>query len=453
MSFPSDFIWGAATASYQIEGSVRADGRKPSIWDVFSATPGKTFNSDSGEIACDHYNRWKDDIALMKELGLQSYRFSLAWPRIIPDGRGKINPAGLDFYSRLVDGLLEAGIRPWATLYHWDLPYDLHRQGGWINPAISDAFAEYALAVAEVLGDRVTDWMTFNEPQCILGLGYEAGVHAPGLKAPVQDLMYGLHNHLVAHGKAVDALRSVGGGVFNIGYVPTAQSFIPVNDSPEEVEAAKNAFFSYKPRHGHMWSMAMYTDPVFFGTYPEDFISQMGSHLPPNWEKDLPGIGGKTDFCGINLYSGFRVKKTETGIEPVPVPSGREQTAIKWYVEPETLRWAPRFLSERYGKPVIITENGLSLSDWVHVDGKVHDPARIDFTTRYLRELEKAIGDGANIAGYFHWSLMDNFEWAEGYRERFGLIHVDLQTQKRTIKDSGYWYKSVIESNGKILHD
>ena len=286
-----------------------------------------------------------------------------------------------------------------------------------------------------------------------LGLGYEAGVHAPGLKAPVQDLMYGLHNHLVAHGKAVDALRSVGGGVFNIGYVPTAQSFIPVNDSPEEVEAAKNAFFSYKPRHGHMWSMAMYTDPVFFGTYPEDFISQMGSHLPPNWEKDLPGIGGKTDFCGINLYSGFRVKKTETGIEPVPVPSGREQTAIKWYVEPETLRWAPRFLSERYGKPVIITENGLSLSDWVHVDGKVHDPARIDFTTRYLRELEKAIGDGANIAGYFHWSLMDNFEWAEGYRERFGLIHVDLQTQKRTIKDSGYWYKSVIESNGKILHD
>lgn len=452
MAFPPNFTWGAATSSYQIEGAVNVDGRKPSIWDTFSATPGKTFNGDTGAIACDHYNRYKEDVALMKEIGLKAYRFSIAWPRVLPDGRGSVNKVGLDFYSRLVDELLEAGITPWATLYHWDMPHQIYLEGGWLNRSTGDAFAEYSRVMAECLGDRVTDWMTFNEPQCFLGLGYEAGVHAPGLKSSRFELMTGLHNHLVAHGKSVDALRSVGGSRFNIGYVPTTQAMIPFNETPQEVEATRKAFFSYTPQSSGMWTISAYTDPVFLSQYPSDVLHAIEQFLPAGWEKDMASIGGKTDFCGINLYSGYRVKKNDTGVEHVPFPSGRPQTAMKWYVEPETLRWPPRFLSERYGKPVVICENGLSSLDWKHLDGKIHDSTRIDFTNRYLLELEKAIADGAQIAGYFHWSLMDNFEWGEGFRERFGLIHVDFATLERTIKDSGYWYKKVMETNGASLH-
>jgi len=452
MAFPSDFAWGAATSSYQIEGAHDSDGKTPSVWDVFSANPGKTYNNDTGRVACDHYNRYRADVALMKEIGLGAYRFSLSWPRILPDGRGKVNQKGLDFYSSLVDSLLEAGITPWATLFHWDMPHLLQQQGGWLNRDTTDAFAEYTRAVADKLGDRVDYWMTFNEPQCFLSMGLENGHHAPGLKLFKSDLIVGLHNHLVAHGKSVRALREVGGSRFKIGYVPTTSAFIPINESPEEVEAVRKAFFSYKPKNGPLWTLSAYTDPVFFGNYPSDALELIGSDLPKGWENDMALISEPIDFCGINLYSGIHMRKDGDGVVSLPVPAGMPQTALKWNVEPETLRWAPRFLSERYKKPIVITENGLSLSDWAHMDGRVHDPARIDFTRRYLLELEKAIGDGADIAGYFHWSLMDNFEWGEGYKERFGLIHVDFQTQKRTIKDSGFWYRDVIASNGVSLH-
>jgi beta-glucosidase len=453
MAFPSDFTWGAATSSYQIEGAHDLDGKSPSVWDVFSSHKGKTYNNDTGAIACDHYHRYRDDVALMKEIGLGAYRFSLSWPRILPEGRGKVNPEGLDFYSRLVDSLLEAGITPWATLFHWDMPHCLQQEGGWLNRATTDAFAEYTSAVVSVLGDRVDHWMTFNEPQCFLGLGLESGRHAPGLKLLESDLIVGLHNHLVAHGKAVQVLRSFGASRFKIGYVPTTSALIPASESPEDIDIARKAFFSYRADHGTLWTVASYTDPVFFGRYPEDALASFGKSLPANWEKDMKLVSEPIDFCGINLYSGIRLARDEKGQTGVAhVPAGVPQTANKWIVEPETLRWAPRFLSERYGKPVVITENGLSKPDWVHLDGKVHDPARIDFTRRYLLELEKAIGDGADIAGYFHWSLMDNFEWAESYKERFGLIHVDFQTLERTIKDSGFWYRDVIASNGASLH-
>lgn len=452
MAFPADFIWGAATSSYQIEGAVHEDGRGDSVWDVFSAWPGKTYNGETGEKACDHYHKYTEDIALMKEIGLKAYRFSVAWPRVLPEGRGSVNQKGLDFYSRLVDGLLEAGIQPWATLFHWDMPHVLQREGGWLNPATGDAFAEYARAVGDTLGDRVKHWMTFNEPQCFLGLGLESGTHAPGLKLSAPDLITAHHNHLVAHGKAVDALRSsTGGSGFLIGYVPTTRALIPHTEDPAVVDAVRSAFFSYHPVAGIAWTLAAYTDPVFSGSYPADWLAANEMHLPRGWAKDLEKVAGKTDFCGINLYSGVRARLGEKGLELVGQEPGIAQSANKWNVEPETLRWAPYFLWERYKKPVVITENGLSLSDWVSMDGKVHDPARIDYTRRYLLELEKAIDHGAEIPAYFHWSLMDNFEWAEGYKERFGLIHVDIGTGKRTLKDSAVWYGDVIRSNGKIL--
>ncbi len=453
MAFPKNFTWGAATSSYQIEGSWDCDGKSPSVWDVFAGTPGKTYNNDTGRIACDHYNRYKDDVSLMKELGLEAYRFSLSWPRVLPEGRGKINVKGLDFYSRLVDTLLEAKITPWATLFHWDMPHILQQQGGWLNRDTTDAFAEYATAVVEVLGDRVDHWMTFNEPQCFLSLGLENGTHAPGLKVMRSDLIVGLHHHLLAHGKAAEILRSAGGARFKIGYVPTTSALIPASEKKDDIDSARHMFFSYIPRNGPLWTVAAYTDPVFFGAYPADALVSFGADLPKNWEKDMKVISEPIDFCGINLYSGIHLARDGKGETVIaPAPPGIAQTANKWNVEPETLRWAPRFLSERYKKPVVITENGLSLTDWVHLDGKVHDHARIDFTKRYLLELEKAIADGADIAGYFHWSLMDNFEWGESYKERFGLIHVDFQTLKRTIKDSGFWYRDVIATNGASLH-
>ncbi len=453
MAFPPDFVWGAATASYQIEGAWDEDGRSRSIWDVFSSEPGKTYNGDTGKVACDHYHRYREDVALMKEIGLPAYRFSVAWPRVIPSGRGAVNERGLDFYSRLVDELLAAGIEPWCTLYHWDLPHVLQLEGGWCNPAISDAFAEYTSAVVNKLGDRVTNWMTFNEPQCFLGLSLLQGVQAPGYKLPHYDVIKAAHHSLVAHGKGVDVLRGFGGDRFRIGYVPTTQTMIPATESPADIEAARRAQFCHTSARPLFWTISLFSDPVFLGAYPDDILSEIGTSLPEGWEKDLPLISRKLDFCGINLYSGRHISADANG-NPVVAPqkAGYPQTALKWNVDADTLRWGPRFLSERYGLPVIITENGLALSDWVHLDGKVHDPQRIDYTRRYLLALEKAIEDGANIAGYFHWSLMDNFEWAEGYKERFGLIHVDFETQKRTVKDSAYWYREVMKTNGASLH-
>ncbi len=452
MAFPPDFTWGAATAAYQIEGAWDEDGRKPSIWDVFSAEPGKTWNGDTGKTACDHYHRFREDVALMKELGLPAYRFSIAWPRILPDGRGKINQKGLDFYSSLVDELLSAGIEPWVTLYHWDLPQVLQEQGGWLNPAIIDAFVEYTQAVVGALGDRVKHWMTFNEPQCFIGLSLQQGVQAPGLKLPASSITKAVHHVLVAHGKAVDVLRARGGSDYCIGIVPTTQTMIPATESPQDIEAARRATFCHTSVRPIIWTLSLFTDPLFLGTYPSDILEVIEKDLPQGWEKDMPLINRKIDFCGINLYSGKRLHADAQG-NPVmnPVPAGFPQTAIKWFVEDETLRWCPRFIHERYKIPVVIAENGLSMTDWVHLDGKVHDPQRIDYTHRYLRGLHKAIEDGAEIKGYFHWSLMDNFEWSEGYKERFGLVHVDFATQKRTIKDSGYWYKEVIQSNGSLI--
>ena len=453
MAFPPKFIWGAATASYQIEGAWNEDGRSPSVWDVFSQTPGKTYNGDTGNTACDHYHRYKEDVAIMKDLSLPAYRFSVAWPRVIPTGRGAVNQKGLDFYSRLVDELLSAGVDPWVTLYHWDLPQILQQQGGWMNPSISDAFAEYTRAVVDTLGDRVSNWMTFNEPQCFVGLGLINGHHAPGYLLPQTDVAKAAHHSMVAHGKAVDILRAKGGSKYTIGYVPTTQAMIPATETPDNIELARKAMFSHTPARELFWTISLFSDPVYLGKYPDDILEIIEKDLPKNWQDDMALISRDLDFFGINLYSGKVIGTDAQGVPCVlPDAPGKPQTALKWNVEDETLRWGTRFMYERYKKPVIVTENGLANSDWVHMDGKVHDPSRIDFTRRYLLGLEKAIDEGVDIAGYFHWSLMDNFEWAEGYKERFGLVHVDFTTFKRTIKDSAWWYRDVILSNGASLH-
>lgn len=449
MAFPKDFVWGAATSSYQIEGAYNQDGRGLSIWDAFSKTPGRVFNDDTGDIACDHYNRYKEDVQLMKKMGLQAYRFSTSWPRVLPEGRGRVNEKGLDFYSRLVDELLENGIEPWVTLYHWDMPLETYYRGGWFNREIVQEFSAYTELLVKKLGDRVKKWMTFNEPQCFIGLGFEAGVHAPGLKTTQYEITRALHNHLIAHGEAVDVLRAYGDSSFSIGYVPTSQAGIPENESAEAIEVAREAFFS--TMLSPIWNIATTCDPVYKGEYPKEVLKQIEDKLPKGWEKDLEKLSCKTDFLGINLYSGAKVKKVDDKFELIKPVAGKGQTAIKWMVEPETLLWPSVFLYERYKKPIVIAENGLSNTDWKQLDGTVKDPARIDFTQRYLQGLHKAIEKGVDVAGYFHWSLMDNFEWANGYLDRFGLIYVDFETQERIIKESGYWYKKVIESNGDII--
>jgi beta-glucosidase len=453
MSFPKNFVWGAAAAAYQIEGAASADGRGLSIWDTFSREPGRVFEGHTGDVACDHYHRWGEDVALMREVGLKAYRLSLAWPRILPQGTGTPNEKGLAFYDRLIDGLLAAGITPWVTLYHWDLPLALQHRGGFLNRDIVEWFGDYAALVAARLGDRVSHWMTFNEPPCSIGLGYQEGVHAPGLKLPFADCLLGGHNLLLAHGRGVQALRSGCRGPVQISLALTGRERIPATDSLADIEAARRSYFSCT-EHG-MWNLAWWGDPVVLGHYPDDGLEAFAADLPAIGADDMKLIAQPLDFLGYNCYSGFRVRANAKG-NPEPVPNGwgigNPRGTLPWLnIAPDAPYWAARFQHERYKLPVVFTENGYCNTDFVHLDGKVHDPQRIDFVTRYLRGIRRAIDDGVPVAGYFYWSIMDNFEWREGYKDRFGLVHVDYQTQQRTPKDSAWWYRDVIRSGGANL--
>ena len=452
MSFRNDFIWGAATASYQIEGAWDEDGKSPSIWDVFCEQPGAIFDKSSGKVACDHYHRYKEDVALMAQYGIRNYRFSVSWPRILPEGTGKVNEAGVAFYNRLIDCLLEHGIRPWMTIYHWDLPVCLQEKGGWLNEQMPDWFAEYTGVLAERFGDRVKDFITINEPQCFLGLGYMAGIHAPGLKLEVKDQVIAAHNLLKSHGRACRVLREKVKDV-RIGYAPCGAPAVPKDETnPADVEAARKAYFSTSEK-SPLFSVSWFSDPPILGTYPEDGLKRFGQYLPENWQEDLKKICQPLDFYTQNIYEGteIRAADNEDGYETVPYPAGHPRTAFGWPVTPRALYWGPRFLWERYRLPFIISENGMSCHDWIMSDGKVHDPNRIDYLRRYIKELLRASEDGAEICGYFCWSLMDNFEWGKGYSERFGLIYVDYTTGERTPKDSLAWYADVIRANGENL--
>lgn len=450
MGFPKDFQWGVATASYQIEGAPYKVGGGYSVWDMFCKRPGKIHDVSNGDVSCDHYNRFREDVALMKDLGVPNYRLSISWPRVMPDGTGKVSEEGLAFYDQLIDELLKAGIQPHVTMYHWDTPWELYLKGGWLNDDMPKWFEDYAAVVVKKLGDRVPSWMTLNEPQCFIGLGMEMGIHAPGDKLGQQEILWAAHQSLLSHGRAVQVIRSEAKNQPKIGWAPVGGCAIPASDSAEDIEAARR--HTVEMSTFNTWSTAMWTDPVFFGKYPKVIEEFWDKCYKKPAEGDMELISQPIDFFGANIYNAPTVKAGPDG-NPVEIPHhhGMGRTIYHWPVTPEALYWGPKFFYERYKKPILITENGLGLSDWVAVDGKVHDPQRIDFLTRYLREFERAGRDGVEIAGYLQWSFMDNFEWNEGYRFRFGLVHVDYQTQERIPKDSAYWYRDVIASNGEIV--
>ena len=453
MSFKKDFAWGVATAAYQIEGSYNEDGRGLSVWDVFSHEPGKVDYGHTGDVACDHYHRFKDDVKLMRELGITSYRFSISWSRIFPNGIGEVNEKGAKFYSDLIDELIANGIEPYVTLFHWDLPYELHKKGGWLNSECVKWFSDYVAKVSELYSDRVEKFITFNEPQCFIGSGYLFGGHAPGLKVGYKDIFQMCHNVLKSHGAAVIALRENAKKTIKVGYAPTSGVCYPATETPEDIEAARKKYFECPPMEGNvMWSVSWWSDPIILGKYPEDGLRMYKEFLPEITDEDMKLISQPLDFYAQNIYNGIGVKMGESGTpEYEDRYAGFPRTAINWPVTPEALCWGPKFLYERYNLPIYITENGMSAHDVVSLDGKVHDPNRIDFLERYLLQLEKAADEGADIAGYFLWSFMDNFEWAKGYSERFGIVFVDYETQERIPKDSAYWYKEWIEKHREGL--
>ncbi len=450
MSFPKDFIWGAAAASYQVEGAAYEDGKGLSVWDMLCRQPGRIWSNDTGEVACDHYHRYEQDARLMAEIGLKAYRLSISWPRVIPDGTGKVNAKGLAFYDKLVDSLLENGVDPWVTLFHWDYPYALYCRGGWLNRDSSDWFAEYTQVIVDKLSDRVTRWMTQNEPQCFIGLGHQEGEHAPGLKLGFADVLLAAHNSLLAHGKAVHVIRARTKRKALIGAAPVGIIKMPCSGNPEDVAAARAATFSVTAKN--CWNNTWFADPVVLGNYPADGLKLFEKEMPVIREGDMATIRQPIDFYGVNIYFGQYVRSSGDGAAAIaPLPRGPALTTMEWPVTPDALYWGPRFLYERYKLPVVVTENGMANCDWIHTDGKVHDPQRIDFVGRYLSEYRRAIADGVRAEGYFLWSIMDNLEWAYGYKQRFGIIHVDYATGTRTLKDSARWYKKVIETNGGIL--
>jgi beta-glucosidase len=450
MAFPDGFAWGAATSAYQIEGAAHEDGRAESVWDSYCRRPGSILGGHTGDIACDHYHRFEEDVRLMRDLGLRAYRFSIAWPRVLPEGTGALNERGLAFYDRLVDALLSAGIEPYATLFHWDYPEALFRRGGWLKRESASWFAEYAGVVTARLGDRVRNWITLNEPQVFLKFGHADGTNAPGLMLPVRDQLLAAHHVLLAHGLGTQAIRARAKAPARVGWAMVCIAGIPASESGEDVSAARSLTCSVTSRD--LWNNVWFSDPILLGRYPEDALRVYAEDVPRFDSADLDIIRQPLDFLGLNIYEGRPVRAGADGSpEPVQRPPGHPMTAIGWAVEPESLYWGPRFMHERYRVPLCVTENGMSNIDWVSTDGAVHDPQRIDFTRRYLLALRRACEQGVDVRGYFHWSLMDNFEWAFGYRERFGLIHVDYATQKRTPKDSAAWYRSVIETNGQCL--
>ena len=454
--FPPYFVWGAATAAAQIEGAWNVDGRGPSIWDAFCKLPGAVLDGDTTATACDFYHRWAEDVSLMQEIGLQAYRFSVSWSRVLPEGRGRINPAGLDYYSRLVDALLEADIQPYLTLYHWDLPEALQLQGGWLNRDIADWFTDYSVVMADALGDRVKHWITFNEPQIFIGHGHAQGIHAPGLKLPDEQVMLAAHHVNLAHGRRVQQLRTLVPDA-QIGMAVATWIAIPSREEdPACVAAARKATLEpewYGDPRTYL-HQAWWTKPTLKGRYPELLDEKLPGFRDSLPETDLAEIHQPLDFFGFNYYFGRLGEADQNGRwceDKAAV--GSPKSMFDWPLHPRGMYWASRFFFDEYQLPLYVYENGLSSMDWVSLDGKVHDAQRIDFLTRHLREFSLAHQDGVELAGYFHWSLMDNFEWAQGYHERFGLIHVDYQSQKRTLKASAHWYRALIEGNGSCVRE
>ena len=448
--FPKNFIWGAAASSYQIEGAAQEDGKGLSVWDEFCRKEGTIKSGETGEIACDHYHRFRQDVRLLKEIGVKAYRLSISWPRVLPEGIGTPNAKGIAFYSNLIDCLLEHGIEPWITLFHWDYPLALFKKGGWLCRESADWFAQYARVVVDALSDRVSHWMTINEPKCFIGFGHQTGYHAPGLKLSFPEVLLAAHHALLGHGKAVAAIRADAKTAPVIGVAPDSFVKFPATETDADIRAARKSMFAVNAKN--VFNNNWFSDPMVLGRYPEDGVALFGGDMPPVPAGDWEIIRQPLDFFGINIYQGMAIRAGADGApQPLPPIPGRPLTTMEWGVTPQALYWGPRFFYERYHLPIVITENGMADCDWVHADGRVRDPQRIDFVNRYLKEYARAIQDGVDGRGYFYWSIVDNFEWADGYAKRFGLAHVDYATQNRTIKDSGQWYREVIESNGAII--
>ncbi len=444
MNFPADFVWGAATSAFQIEGATTVDGRGPSIWDTFCAKPGAILDGSTGEPACDHYRRYPEDVSLLKSLGVSAYRFSIAWPRIIPAGRGLVEARGLDFYDRLVDELLRAGITPWATLYHWDLPQPLEDAGGWPVRATAEAFVPYVDAVTRRLGDRVKRWITHNEPWCASILGYRTGHHAPGRQEPAAALA-AAHHLLLSHGMAVPVVRAnVPGG--KVGITLNLNPATPASDSPQDRDAARRFDGDF-----NRW----FLDPVHGRGYPADVVADHAAAgvdaLAAVRDGDLATIAVPTDFLGVNYYTRAITRGPEEGNLPraVPEPGPEARTDIGWEVHPESFRALLVRLAREYPTgPVFITENGAATHDAPGRDGRIADARRVAYLEAHLAAIAAAQAEGAPVAGYFVWSLLDNFEWAYGYAQRFGIVWVDYATQARIPKDSARWYRGVVTRNG-----
>ena len=450
--FNKDFVWGAATSAYQIEGGAFEDGKGLSIWDEYCACAGKIFEGDTGNTACDHYHRFKEDVALMAKMGLKAYRFSISWTRILPNGCGYVEKKGVQFYRDLVAELKKYGITPYATLFHWDYPAALMRKGGWLNPESPRWFEEYTRVVAEELGDCIENFMTFNEPEMMFGNTYVTTNLAPGYRMSDGDIIRMIHNMLLAHGRAVQLLREKIPGV-RVGVTLCSDPAIPASDSAADIEAARAFYFrAGEDIESLSFGLSWYSDPMLLGNYPADGLKNFGKYLPKGWESDMETICQPLDYYGHNIYCGAPVERNDAGNAlPRRRPVGYPRTALEWAIDPECLYWGPRFLYERYKRPVVITENGMACHDVISLDGKVHDPNRIDYLNRYLLQLRRAAEDGIEVGGYFAWSLFDNFEWAKGYAARFGIVYVDYATQQRIRKDSSYWYQNVIETNGESL--
>jgi beta-glucosidase len=454
MSFPKDFLWGVATAAFQIEGAVNEGGRGPSIWDTFTHKPGAIYENHHADVACDHYHRFKEDVALMKRLGIKAYRFSISWSRVLPNGVGEVNPEGVAFYRNLLNELTSAGIEPVLTLYHWDLPQALYVQGGWQNPDSPLWFEGYARVVAQHFGDRIRHYITFNEPNCFLGVAHIVGVHAPGVRLPIRDILQMSHHVLLAHGRAVKVLRQLVKPPCKVGFAPTGPMHYPKTADKADIEAARAATFSIqKSISFNAINVRMWYDPIFLGEYPAEAYALYGKDMPVVAPGDMDLIAQPLDFLGQNIYNGHQVEAASNadGFAFVERSFSHPRALNNWPITPESLYWGPKFLFERYGKPVMVTEHGVPTHDMRSLDGMVHDHVRIDCLTRYLAQYKRAAADGVELSGYFHWSLMDNFEWALGYPMRFGLVFVDYETQQRTFKDSADWYRQVIESHGACL--
>jgi beta-glucosidase len=441
-TFPPGFLWGSATAAYQVEGAVKEDGRGPSIWDTFSHTPGKTNNGDTGDVADDHYHRYKEDVQLMKALGLKTYRFSVAWPRVFPQGTGAANPKGLDFYNRLIDELLKAEIQPFCTLYHWDLPQALEDKGGWQSRDTSEAFAAYAGYVAERLSDRVKHFMTLNEMSSFVN-GYHSGREAPGLTLPPAGVNQVRHHAVLAHGLGVQAIRAHAKPGTKVGLAENASAAVPVIESAEHIAAATKAMREIN---------SGYLTAVMEGRYTDAYLASAGADAPKFTDAEMKVIGSPLDFVGMNIYTAsyIRADDSAAGFARVTPPKSYPHMMSPWLrVGPEALYWGPKLAAEVWKiKEIYITENGASSTDVLTPDGNVYDSDRVMYLRNYLTQLHRGVSEGVPVRGYFLWSLLDNYEWADGYAYRFGIHYVDFATQKRTPKLSAHFYREVIARNG-----